>query len=108
MSTSPFADATTELAALAKALGHPARVAIVRQLQARTCCTCGGLVAVLPLSQSTVSQHLKALSVAGLVRPETQGARASYQLDPARWARVQELLGGLFAELNRRADQASG
>ena len=96
---SPFADATTELATLAKALGHPARVAIVRQLQARTCCTCGELVAVRPLSQSAVSQHLRALSAAGLVRSESQGARPGYQLDAARWARGQELLGGLFQEL---------
>ncbi|WP_317614844.1 ArsR/SmtB family transcription factor [Hymenobacter psychrotolerans] len=84
---------------IAKALGHPARVAIVRLLLTRTACSAGELVAELPLSQSTVSQHLKELSNAGLVRGESQGARNCYRLDAARWARAQELIGGLLGEL---------
>jgi len=94
-----FGPAEQELALIAKALGHPARVAIVRLLLARTACSVSELVAELPLSQSTVSQHLKELSSAGLVRGESQGARICYQLDGPRWARAQELIGGLLGEL---------
>ena len=86
-----------ELAALAKALGHPARVAMVRLLSVRTSCTVGEFVQELPLSQSTVSQHLKELSRAGLVQSEAQGSRIHYNLNPERWARARLLIGTLLA-----------
>ena len=88
-----------ELAAIAKALGHPARVAIVRLLAARTACTCGELVAELPLSQSTVSQHLKELRAAGLVQNTTDGPRTGYCLVPARWTQARQLFGNVLALL---------
>ncbi|MFD2718229.1 ArsR/SmtB family transcription factor [Hymenobacter monticola] len=88
-----------ELATLAKALGHPARVAIVRLLAQRQACVCGDLVLALPLSQSTVSQHLKELKAAGLVQGEVDGPRVCYCLSPTGWARARQLLGGLLAEL---------
>ena len=87
------------MAALAKALGHPARVAIVRLLAARTSCTCGELVAALPLSQSTVSQHLKELKAAGLVQTDACGPRAGYCLASAQWDRARQLFGGVLALL---------
>lgn len=87
------------LAAIAKALGHPARVAIVRLLAARTACTCGELVAELPLSQSTVSQHLKELKAAGLVQDTTGGPRTGYCLAPARWTQARQLFGSVLAAL---------
>ena len=59
-----------ELARLAKAIGHPARVQILRFLAGRTACMCGDIVDELPLAQSTVSQHLKILKEAGLIRGE--------------------------------------
>lgn len=88
-----------ELAVLAKALGHPARVAILRLLAQRQACVCGELVLALPLSQSTVSQHLKELKTAGLVQGEVDGPRVCYCLSPTGWARARQLLGGLLAEL---------
>ncbi|MBF9222807.1 ArsR/SmtB family transcription factor [Hymenobacter ruricola] len=88
-----------ELAAVAKALGHPARVAIVRLLARRRACVCGELVLELPLSQSTVSQHLKELKAAGLVQGEVDGPRVCYCLSPTGWARARQLLDGLLAEL---------
>jgi len=68
-------------ARVCKALGHPARVRIVKHLKNTTGCICGEIVAILPLAQSTVSQHLKHLKQAGLVHGEVEGLRICYCLD---------------------------
>ncbi len=94
-----FTEAEQQLAAVAKALGHPARVAIVRLLAQRRACVCGELVLELPLSQSTVSQHLKELKAAGLVQGEVDGPRVCYCFDATGWAAARQLLGGLLAEM---------
>ncbi|MET4075998.1 metalloregulator ArsR/SmtB family transcription factor [Hymenobacter sp. UYCo722] len=94
-----FTPAEQRLAAIAKALGHPARIAIVRMLAQRRACVCGELVLELPLSQSTVSQHLKELKAAGLVQGEVDGPRVCYCLDAAGWAVARELFGDLLAEI---------
>ena len=67
-----------ELALIAKALGHPARIAILQTLAQRNSCICGEIVEVLTLSQATVSQHLKALKEAGLVTGEVEGVKSCY------------------------------
>jgi ArsR family transcriptional regulator len=67
-----------ELASLAKALGHPVRVRILRLLLGREDCYCGQIVDELPLAQATVSQHLKVLKDAGLINGETDGPRTCY------------------------------
>lgn len=84
-----------ELAAFCKALGHPARVAILAHLKGLNQCVCGEIVNILPLAQSTVSQHLKSLKKAGLIRGEVEGPRTCYCLDREAWERFQELLGQL-------------
>lgn len=84
-----------ELARFAKALGHPARVAIVRRLLAQGSCVCGEIVEGLPLAQATVSQHLKVLKEAGLVIGEVDGPRVCYCIDPGAVQRIQELIHGL-------------
>jgi len=66
------------LAEVCKGLAHPARIRILRQLLTKNTCTCGQLVGELPLAQSTVSQHLKVLRDAGLVRGEVEGHRTCY------------------------------
>jgi DNA-binding transcriptional ArsR family regulator len=101
-----FTEAEQQLAAVAKALGHPARVAIVRLLAQRQACVCGELVLELPLSQSTVSQHLKELKAAGLVQGEVDGPRVCYCLDAAGWTVARQLLSGLLAELPAAATSA--
>ena len=83
------------LAQLANALGHPARVAIVRLLQQRESCICGEIVEVLPLAQSTVSQHLKVLKEAGWIQGEVDGPRVCYCLNPATLTKFQALLESL-------------
>ena len=89
------AAADEELAALAKAIGHPARVQIVRLLVRKTACVCGDIVDELPLAQSTVSQHLKVLKDAGLIRGEVDGSRVCYCIEPRALRRLRALVGGL-------------
>ena len=84
-----------ELARLARALAHPARVRIVRMLAERGECMCGQIVLGLPLAQATVSQHLKVLKEAGLIRGEVDGPRVCYCLDPKIVKRAKELIEGL-------------
>ena len=94
-----FTEAEQELAVVAKALGHPARVAILRLLAVRNACVCGDIVQELPLAQSTVSQHLKELKAAGLVRGDIDGPRVCYCLDPAGWAKARQLLNDLLTQI---------
>ncbi len=89
------AAADRELALLAKAIGHPVRVRILRLLAARSTCVCGEIVTELPLSQSTVSQHLAVLKQAGLIRGDVDGPRVCYCLEPRALRRFRALAGGL-------------
>lgn len=88
-----------QFALWAKALSHPARIAILRTLAARQTCICGEIVEELPLAQSTVSQHLRVLRDAGLVQSESSGPRSCYTLDQGTLQRVRagvdQLLGAL-------------
>ena len=88
-------EAEAELAELTKALGHPARVKILRLLANRSSCVCGELVDELPFAQSTVSQHLKVLKDAGLIRGEISGPRTCYCLEPRVLRRLKALVGAL-------------
>jgi len=88
-------EADRELAALAKAVGHPARVAILRLLARKNACVCGEIVDELPLAQSTVSQHLKVLKAAGLIQGEVDGPRICYCIDPRTLRRLKVLVAGL-------------
>lgn len=83
------------LAQLADALGHPARVAIIRLLKEREICVCGEIVEVLPLAQSTVSQHLKVLKSAGWIQGEVDGPRVCYCLDPQALEKFEALIAEL-------------
>jgi ArsR family transcriptional regulator len=84
-----------ELAELCKALAHPARVKIVRHLIEQSECLTGELVDVLPLAQSTVSQHLKVLRECGVVTGEIDGPRRCYCVAPGVIERLSALLGTL-------------
>jgi len=87
--------ADEELALLAKAVGHPARVQILRLLSRRTSCVCGDIVDELPLAQSTVSQHLKVLKEAGLIHGEIDGPRVCYCIEAKALRRLKSLVGSL-------------
>ena len=84
-----------ELARLAKAIGHPARVAILRHLLRHGGCICGDLVELVPLAQSTVSQHLKVLKLAGLLEGEIDSPRVCYCANRETVRRLQQLVGEL-------------
>lgn len=88
---SALRDDDAQFARMAAALGHPARVAIVRFLHDHGACICGEIVGVLPLAQSTVSQHLKVLKEAGWIVGETDGPRVCYCLAPQAIERFQIL-----------------
>lgn len=91
----PVPDAD-ELALLCKALAHPARVRIVEHLARVDRCVCGRIVEVLPLAQSTVSQHLKILKQCGLVRGEVDGPRTCYCIDKDKLDRFRSLASRAF------------
>jgi DNA-binding transcriptional ArsR family regulator len=83
------------LALLCKALGHPARLQIIQYLQQIDQCICGKIVDTLPLSQSTVSQHLKVLKEAGLIRGEVDGPRTCYCLNRGMLEKYKKLAAKL-------------
>lgn len=89
------ADADLEIAVVAKALGNPVRVRILRLLLARETCYCGQIVDELPLAQATVSQHLKILKDAGLARGEIEGPRVCYCANRERLRQLEALVGKL-------------
>lgn len=84
-----------ELSVLAKAIGHPARVRILRLLSERAGCVCGDIVGEVGLAQSTVSQHLAVLKEAGLIQGEVDGPRICYCLAPGVLRRFKMLAAAL-------------
>jgi len=88
-----------KMAKLAKSLGHPARIAIIELLADRDTCICGDITDELPLAQSTVSQHLKALKDAGLIKGEVDGVRTCYCLDEEGVEELNQLLIPLINRL---------
>jgi DNA-binding transcriptional ArsR family regulator len=94
--TEEFTVKENRIAEYAKALAHPARVAILQLLIKRQNCVCGDIVEELPLSQSTVSQHLKELKSAGLIKGEIEGPRVCYCINEKEWAAAKQYLGSLF------------
>ena len=101
----PFAANSTDaaLARLAKALGHPMRVAIVRMLAEGGECVCGEIVSRLPLAQATVSQHLKVLKQAELIQGEIDPPRVCYCINPEAMKKLQTLVGEIGPAARRKA-----
>lgn len=91
-----FTAKENKLAKYAKALAHPARIAILQFLCKKQACVCGDIVEELPLSQSTVSQHLKELKEAGLIKGEIEGAKVCYCIDEKEWKAAQASLNQHF------------
>lgn len=91
-----FSADDNKLAELAKALGHPARIAILKELAHRNTCVCGEIVEVLPLAQSTVSQHLKELKEAGLIQGTLEGAKSCYCIDWETMRYLQNMIASFL------------
>lgn len=85
------------LAKFAKALGHPTRIAILKQLENQSCCFTGDLVEILPLAQSTISQHLKELKNAGLIHGELNPPKIKYCINRENWEKAKVLFEVFFA-----------
>lgn len=95
-----FSAQENKIAKIAKALAHPARIAILNLLARRQTCICGDIVDELPLSQSTVSQHLKELKEAGLITGEIEGAKVCYCIDAKQWKAAQAEINLMFESYN--------
>jgi len=91
-----FSVKDNRIAKYSKALAHPARVAILQLLIKKQSCICGDIVDELPLSQSTVSQHLKELKEAGLITGDIDGAKVCYCIDDKEWEKAKEYLNTFF------------
>jgi len=91
-----FTKTQNDLAALTKALGHPARIAIIQFLIKTKSYVCGDIVDELPLSQSTVSQHLKELKKVGLIKGNIDGPSICYCIDEKVWIRAKKAVVDLF------------
>lgn len=94
--TEEFTVKQNKIAKYAKALGHPARVAIIELLVKKQSCICGDIVDELPLSQSTVSQHLKELKEAGLIKGDIDGVKVCYCIDEKEWENAKTYLTSMF------------
>lgn len=93
------------MAELAKALSHPARIAILELLAERATCICGDITSELPLAQSTVSQHLKALKKSGIIKGEVDGVRTCYCLDEQTVQEFEELITAFAGKLKMSTRQ---
>ena len=91
-----YSTETEQLAKFAKALAHPTRIAILKHLENQSCCFTGDLVDVLPLAQSTISQHLKELKNAGLIQGELKPPKIKYCINDENWTKAKLLFEELF------------
>jgi len=91
-----FTTDQNEIALIAKAIGHPARIAILQYLLQKNACVCGDIVGEIGLAQATVSQHLKELKQAGLIKGDIDGRSVCYCIDNTKWDIVKDLLFQFF------------
>ena len=95
-----FTKRQNDIANMAKALAHPARIAILQHLVKKNACVCSDLVGELGLAQATTSQHLKELKNAGIIRGTIEGVSVCYCIDPKVWKRYRELFTSFFKEVS--------
>ena len=96
-----FNEEQNQLAGYAKAFAHPARIAIIQQIVKNKTCIVGTLTDVLPLSQSTISQHLKELKSSGIIKGEIEGPSVCYCINQKNWDKAKMMLTKLFSEMDQ-------
>jgi DNA-binding transcriptional ArsR family regulator len=96
--TDLFTKSQNELAAIAKALAHPARIAILQFLAKKNACICGEIVEEIGLAQATISQHLKELKNAGLIQGDIEGTSVCYCINPKAWNKFRDQLASFFGK----------
>lgn len=94
--TEIFSEQQNDIARFAKALGHPARVAILQHLFKMNSCICGDLVVKVGLAQATISQHLKALKALGLIKGNVEGTSVCYCIDTENWVKMKHIISGFI------------
>jgi DNA-binding transcriptional ArsR family regulator len=97
--TGLFTKQQNDMANMAKTIAHPARIAILQHLVKTNACVCGGLVEELGLAQPTISQHLKELKNAGIIRGTVEGTSVCYCINPEVWQEFRQFFTGFFAEI---------
>ena len=102
--TEIFTDKQNKLALMLKALGHPARIAILQHLVKAQACICGDLVDELGLAQATISQHLKELKNVGLIQGTIEGTSVCYCIDPKIWKQFKSALDTFFVAYTNKQD----
>ena len=107
MTKRAYTDREERIARFAKAMGHPARMAILRFLAAQESCFFGDIHEVLPIAKATVSQHLKELKDAGLIQGEIETPKVRYRIDRANWAVARDLFADFFRDC-REKDSCCG
>lgn len=100
-----FTDKQNSIATLAKALGHPARIAILEYLIKVDTCICGDIVNELPLAQPTVSQHLKELKNAGLIKGNIEGNAICYCIDEKAFQKLQNYFTTISTKLEKKKNK---
>ena len=98
-----FTKEQNAMAAMAKAIAHPARIAILEYLVKKNACVCGDIVGELGLAQATTSQHLKELKLAGIIQGTIEGVSVCYCIDPKVWKQYKELFSVFFREVDLSA-----
>src|SRR5690242_17455641 len=98
--TDLFSREQNELAVMAKAIAHPARIAILQYLVRKNACVCGDLVEELGLAQATTSQHLKELKNAGIIQGTIEGVSVCYCINPKVWNQYNALFSNFFKEVD--------
>jgi DNA-binding transcriptional ArsR family regulator len=99
-----FKKRQNRVATLAKAFDHPARVAILEYILAHQTCICNDLVDVLPLSQSTITQHLKELKQIGIIKGEVDGPKVNYCIDDKVWEEARDMFVTIFSKHVKKND----
>lgn len=87
-----FTEEQNQVAALAKAFAHPARVAILQQIFKANTCICGDLVEEIGLAQATISQHLRELKTLGLIKGNIEGTSVCYCIDQKKWSSMKTVI----------------
>lgn len=100
-----FTKEQNDMASVAKAFAHPARIAIIQHLLKINACINSDLVQELGLAQATISQHLRELKSLGIIQGTIEGVSVSYCINPVRWAEIRELFNTFFNKYKERAEQ---
>lgn len=99
-----FKKRQNKMANLAKAFNHPARVAILEYILDNKSCICNDLVDVLPLAQSTITQHLKELKQTGIIKGEVEGPKVNYCIDENVWDEARDIFINMFSKYVNKND----